>query len=417
MFKNLPEQYNECLKSVLNQFENFKKDVFITKNRKDKPFKIKQKQEDVIAEMGLYNIVFKNMLYNKIKIKNFFDNYRDEEKIENFNLKKYIFKLFLKLKFGFSEENKKFYINFNKYNLMYQNKKFIDDKKIFLEDLIFFIDRNIGISVEKNKELLIDFLDNFSEIEKKDIFCRTIYKKSNQKFKILVNEKNSKILIYDANKKSFFTKEKIKDEKIKFILEKNFFLNIELDIMFRFKDFIFVENKEKENLKIYYKQKEIMSFEEVKNLEFYSNKEIGNVFKVFYNLKNTEGHVKKYFNANKNGIIKEIDLENKIIEIERSCYSKGNISFINNHTGLKLNKIIGSYNYTDKKKNKIFKLRSFVCDDYKIYDDYSLLVYKNNLYLLHENSEFMINFDSKKIIKNLEKIKKENEMCKMEINL
>ena len=390
MFKNLPEQYNECLKSVLNQFESFKKDVFITKNRKDKPFKIKQKQEDVIAEMGLYNIVFKNMLYNKIKIKNFFDNYRDEEKIENFNLKKYIFKLFLKLKFGFSEENKKFYINFNKYNLMYQNKKFIDDKKIFLEDLIFFIDRNIGISVEKNKELLIDFLDNFSEIEKKDIFCRTIYKKSNQKFKILVNEKNSKILIYDANKKSFFTKEKIKDEKIKFILEKNFFLNIELDIMFRFKDFIFVENKEKENLKIYYKQKEIMSFEEVKNLEFYSNKEIGNVFKVFYNLKNTEGHVKKYFNANKNGIIKEIDLENKII---------------------------GSYNYTDKKKNKIFKLRSFVCDDYKIYDDYSLLVYKNNLYLLHENSEFMINFDSKKIIKNLEKIKKENEMCKMEINL
>ena len=37
--------------------------------------------------------------------------------------------------------------------------------------------------------------------------------------------------------------------------------------------------------------------------------------------------------------------------------------------------------------------------------------------IIYKNSEFMINFDSKKIIKNLEKIKEENEMCKMEINL
>ena len=416
MFKNLPEQYNECLKSILNQFESFKKDVFITKNRKDKPFKIKQKQEDVIAEIGMYNIVFKNMIKYKNKIKNFFNDYQNEEEIENFNLKKYIFKLFLKLKFGFMLENKEFYINFNRYNLIYQNEKFIDDKKIFLEDLLSFIGRIIGISVEKNKELLIDFLDNFSEIEEKDIFCKFIYKNFNQIFKILVNKKNSKILIYDINKKSFFTKEKIKDENIKFILEKNFFLNKELEITCPFRNFIFIKDKEKENLKIYHKQKEIMLFEEIKNLEFYSNEKNENIFMIFCNSNNKEKNEKKYFNINKNGIIKEVYLENKIITKERNYHGKGNISFINNHTGFKLNKIIENYHYKIK-KNKIFKFKSFVCDNYEIYDDYSLLVYKNNLYLLHKNSEFMINFDSKKIIKNLEKVKEENEMCKMEINL
>lgn len=416
MFKNLPEQYNECLKSVLNQFESFKKDVFITKNRKEKPFKIKQKKEDLIAEIGMYNIVFKNMIKYKNKIKNFFNDYQNEEEIENFNLKKYIFKLFLKLKFGFMLENKKFYINFNRYNLIYQNEKFIDDKKIFLEDLLSFINRIIGISVEKNKELLIDFLDNFSEIEEKDIFCKFIYKNFNQIFKILVNKKNSKILIYDVSKKSFFTKEKIKNENIKFILEENFFLNKELEITCPFRNFIFIKDKEKENLKIYYKQKEIVSFEEIKNLEFYSNEKNENIFMIFCNSNNKEKNEKKYFNINKNGIIKEVDLENKIITKERNYHGKGNISFINNHTGFKLNKIIENYHYKIK-KNKIFKFKSFVCDNYEIYDDYSLLVYKNNLYLLHKNSEFMINFDSKKIIKNLEKIKEENEMCKMEINL
>lgn len=423
------EEYESQFKKLINEFEEFKKNIIIKEKKKSiEGFKVVNSNKYPKKTLYLENleIIFENYYYC-FDIKLFFEKFNNYKNLYKFKIKKeikkYLFYIFLEI---YKNQNSNVQM-YKTGNLAYSIEVIsINDSIYFLYDLKsgkFIIDRTLS--------KLIFLYDNlFNKIEQNNITTENIikkYKKLNknkldEKLNLLISKKNELYLVKNKNNTLFYDsiKKRILDFDINFrnlkidkdnleLMLKQIMIHINyeidyykigpFDIINHFYETNYFFNGKKINKKFYnytYKGEKCYCLQDNNILDLYNEKE---------KIKTIEINQEE----NRNNIFNFINYKD-IVEIK-------------NNTNMNIKKIDNCYEYRNKDYeviiydgiNKQFDI---------IYENYELnligIILDSEFFILKRNSELLkgknINTIYKKLINNKDLLEKENSKCNLIFN-
>ena len=425
------EEYKSQFKKLINEFEEFKKNIIIKEKKKSiEGFKVVNSNKYPKKTLYLENleIIFKNYYYC-FDIKLFFEKFNNYKNLYKFKIKKeikkYLFYMFLNIYKNQNNNVKMFttgQINLNPIEVID-----INDSIYFLYDLKsgkFIIDKTLS-------KLIFLYNNLFSKIDRNNITIEEIIKKYkkinkeklNEKLNLLISKKKELYLIKNKNNTLFYD---YADKKV---------LNFDID---------FNELKiDKDNLELMLKQITDMSINY--EIDYYKNGPFDIIYhyaekNLFFNGKkiNKNSYIytykgKKYYCIQNNNILDLYNEKEKIKTIETNQKENRNniFNFINykdiveikNNTNINIRKLDNPYNFKNK-DNEVIIYDGINKQFDIIYEKYELnligIILDSEFFILKRNSKLLkgknINVIYKKLINNRDLLEKENSKCNLIFN-